>query len=114
MALATVFDLVRDVNTAMDRGTFLQQDAPRLLATMEKFDEILSLLPDDDNDKLSKLGFGEKDARMPAEQIEALSRRTQRREAPPRLQTFGRNPQAPGRFWYHPRRYEGRHRPLEI
>jgi cysteinyl-tRNA synthetase len=72
IALATVFDLVRDVNTAMDRGTFLQQDAPRLLATMEKFDEILSLLPDDDNDKLAKLGFGAKDARMPAEQIEAL------------------------------------------
>ncbi len=72
VALATVFDLVRDVNTAMDRGTFLQQDAPRLLATMEKFDEILSLLPDDDNDKLAKLGFGAKDARMPAEQIEAL------------------------------------------
>ena len=30
VALAAVFDLVRDVNTAMDRGEFLQQDAPRL------------------------------------------------------------------------------------
>src|SRR3984957_1797012 len=57
VALATVFDLVRDVNTAMDRGTFLQQDAPRLMATMEKFDEVLSLLVDDDNDVLTKLAL---------------------------------------------------------
>ena len=88
VALATVFDLVRDVNTAMDRGTFLQQDAPRLMATMEKFDEILSLLPDDDNDKLAKLGFGEKDARMPAEQIEAL---VEERNAAKRRRDFKRS-----------------------
>src|SRR6202041_2112352 len=40
MALAAIFDLVRDVNTAMDRGTFLQQDAPRAVAAMEKFDSV--------------------------------------------------------------------------
>ncbi len=72
VALATVFDLVRDINTAMDRGTFLQQDAPRLVASMEKFDEILSLLVDDDSDVLNKLGFATTQPGMAAEQVEAL------------------------------------------
>jgi len=71
VALAAVFDLVRHVNTAMDRGTFLQQDAPRILASMEKFDGILALLTDDDDDKLQKLGFGAHRA-LSAEQVEAL------------------------------------------
>src|SRR5579871_6439532 len=71
VALAAVFDLVRDVNTAMDRGTFLQQDAPRILASMEKFDGILALLTDDDDDKLQKLGFGAHRV-LSAEQVEAL------------------------------------------
>src|SRR6202789_229340 len=57
MALAAVFDLVRDINTAMDRGEFLQQDAPRIVAAMEKFDGILAVLHDDDADKLAKVGF---------------------------------------------------------
>jgi cysteinyl-tRNA synthetase len=72
MALAAVFDLVRDINTAMDRGEFLQQDAPRVVATMEKVDAILAVLADDDDEKLAKLGFGQSQERMPAERIEAL------------------------------------------
>ena len=39
-----MFDLVRDINTAMDRGAFLQQDAPRAVAAMEKFDAVLAVL----------------------------------------------------------------------
>ena len=72
MALAAVFDLVRDINTSMDRGTFLQQDAPRTLAAMEKFDAVLALLEDDDDDKLAKLGFTPQKQRMPTAEIEAL------------------------------------------
>jgi len=72
MALAAIFDLVRDVNTAMDRGTFLQQDAPRAVAAMEKFDSVLALLDDDDDAKLAKLGFSPGKARMPAAEVEAL------------------------------------------
>jgi cysteinyl-tRNA synthetase len=73
MALAAVFDLVRDANTAMDRGTFLQQDAPRAVAAMEKFDAILALLHDDDDEGLRKLGFGlEKAPRMSSEEIESI------------------------------------------
>jgi len=72
MALAAVFDLVRDINTAMDRGAFLQQDAMRALAATEKFDAILAVLVDDDDEKLSKLGFSPQKPRMPAEQVDAL------------------------------------------
>jgi cysteinyl-tRNA synthetase len=72
MALAAVFDLVRDINTSMDRGTFLQQDAPRALAAMEQFDAILALLEDDDDDKLAKLGFTPQKPRLPAGEVDAL------------------------------------------
>ncbi len=72
VALASVFDLIRDANTAMDRGQFLQQDAPRLVASMEKFDAILAVLVDDDADKLAKFGFGPAQPRMAAAQIEVL------------------------------------------
>ena len=72
LALAAVFDLVRDVNTAMDRAEFLQQDAPRVIAAMEKFDAILVLLDDDDAEKLRALGFGPAKPRMGAAEIEAL------------------------------------------
>ena len=72
MALAAVFDLVREANTAMDRGAFRQQNAPRAVAAMEKFDGVLALLADDDEEKLRKLGFGAAKARMSSEEIERL------------------------------------------
>jgi cysteinyl-tRNA synthetase len=72
IALAAVFDLVRDINTAMDRGAFLQQDATRAIAAMEQFDSILGLLLDDDELKLQKLGFGAAKPRLAAEQVDAL------------------------------------------
>jgi len=72
MALAAVFDLARDINTAMDREALLQQDALRAVAAMEKFDAVLGVLVDDDDDKLRKLGFGVAQARLAAAQVEAL------------------------------------------
>ncbi|MGB0034868.1 MAG: cysteine--tRNA ligase [Candidatus Acidiferrales bacterium] len=72
VALAAVFDLVRDANTAMDRNEFRQQDAPRLIAAMEKFDRILAVLEDDDAEKLRQLGVGGGQPRVPREKIEAL------------------------------------------
>jgi cysteinyl-tRNA synthetase len=72
IATAAVFELVRDVNTSMDAGTFLQQDSLRVLAAMEKFDAILAVLTDDDAEKLRKLGFGVQEPQITSEQIEAL------------------------------------------
>jgi len=71
-SLAAIFDLVRDVNTAMDRGEFLQQDAPILVAAMEKFDAILAVLADDDDERLRELGFGSGPARLSSEKVEQL------------------------------------------
>jgi cysteinyl-tRNA synthetase len=71
-SLAAIFDLVRDVNTAMDRGEFLQQDAPEVLAIMEKFDAVLAVLVDDDDEKLRELGFGSGPPRWTPEKIEQL------------------------------------------
>ena len=72
VALAATFDLVRDANTAMDQGEFRQQDAPRLVASMEKFDTVLAVLEDDDEERLQKLGLGSAQQRMTPDQIEAL------------------------------------------
>jgi cysteinyl-tRNA synthetase len=72
VALAAAFDLVRDANTAMDHGEFRQQDAPRLIASMEKFDAVLAVLTDDDAEKLQNLGIESGHPRMTPPQIEAL------------------------------------------
>jgi cysteinyl-tRNA synthetase len=71
-ALAAVFDLVRDVNTAIDRGDFRQQDAPAALAALQRFDRVLAVLKDDDDEKLRTLGFGSKESGMSDADIEAL------------------------------------------
>ena len=72
VALAAVFDLVRDVNTAMDRGMFHQQDAMRLLAAMARFDGVLGVLADDDSDTLKKFGAIVVRTDMTPEQVEML------------------------------------------
>jgi cysteinyl-tRNA synthetase len=87
IALAAVFDLVRDANSAMDRSGFKQQDATRAVAAMEKFDAVLAVLADDDVDKLSKMGFARADARMPAEEVEA---RIEQRKAAKSARDFQR------------------------
>jgi cysteinyl-tRNA synthetase len=72
LALAAVFDLVRDANTMMDRGELRAQDAPRLVAAMEKFDRILSVLEDDDAERLAGVGIAVEKPRMGVAEIEAL------------------------------------------
>ena len=72
VALAAVFDLVRDVNTAMDRGMFRQQDAMRVVAAMEKFDGILAVLADDDADTLRRLGVAGTLSGIAPAQVDAL------------------------------------------
>ena len=71
-ALAAVFDLVRDVNTAIDRSDFRQQDAPGVLAALQRFDQVLAVLKDEDEQKLHALGFGSKEEGIKDADIEAL------------------------------------------
>ncbi|MGH9731001.1 MAG: cysteine--tRNA ligase [Candidatus Acidiferrales bacterium] len=78
IALAAIFDLVRDVNTAIDRGEFHQQDAPRVLAAMGKFDAIFSVVEDNDAAKVRTLGFESGAPEMSAAEIDALVAERQR------------------------------------
>jgi len=56
-ALAAIFDMVRDINTAMDRGEFHDGDRPAFLDALESWDRIFAVLEDNDHAKLVKFGF---------------------------------------------------------
>jgi cysteinyl-tRNA synthetase len=87
VALAAVFDLLRDANTAIDRGEMRQVDATRLVASMETFDSVLAVLGDDDAEKLVRLGYGPAQPRMEAPKIEAL---IEERQAAKKRRDFAR------------------------
>jgi cysteinyl-tRNA synthetase len=71
-ALAAIFDLVRDVNTAMDRGEFRSGDVTPVLAVMESCDAIFAVLHDDDAEKLRALGLAHGSAGPSDAEIDAL------------------------------------------
>jgi cysteinyl-tRNA synthetase len=52
--LGAMFDMVREANTAVDRGELRQDDKTPLLAALQQFDEIFSVLNDDDAEKLAR------------------------------------------------------------
>ena len=57
-ALAAVFDLVRETNTAMDKGEFRRGDVPAVQDFLAAFDRIFAVMADDDATKLKALGYG--------------------------------------------------------
>ncbi|MGD0906527.1 MAG: cysteine--tRNA ligase [Candidatus Acidiferrales bacterium] len=71
-ALAAIFDLVRDINTAISRGEFHQGDVAPVLAAMDSFDAIFAVLKDDDAEKLRALGLGQDSAGPSDAEIDAL------------------------------------------
>jgi len=56
-ALAAVFDLVRDGNTAMDQGRFPDGNRREYLEMLGRWDRIFAVLEDNDYEKLKKHGF---------------------------------------------------------
>ena len=54
-AQAAIFDMVRAVNAAIDAGTFRKGDVPPLLAALDQFDEIFSVLKDDDAEAMQRI-----------------------------------------------------------
>jgi cysteinyl-tRNA synthetase len=56
-ALGAIFDMVRDGNTAMDRGEFRDADRGAFIDTLQRWDRIFAVLDDDDHAKLVKFGF---------------------------------------------------------
>ena len=57
-ALAAVFDLVREANTAMDKGEFRQGDVAAVQDFLAAFDRIFAVMADEDSAKLKALGYG--------------------------------------------------------
>jgi cysteinyl-tRNA synthetase len=56
-ALAAVFDLVRDINIAMDKGEFRRGDASAVSEFLAAFDRVFAVMTDDDAEKLKALGY---------------------------------------------------------
>jgi cysteinyl-tRNA synthetase len=71
-ALAAVFDLVREVNTAIDHGEFSGADAPAALGLIERFDAIFAVVTDDDQEKLRRAGFASGAEELGHQEIENL------------------------------------------
>jgi cysteinyl-tRNA synthetase len=70
-ALAAVFDLVREANTAMDRGEFRAGDVGPVRHALDVFDAIFVVLIDDDAEKLRSVGI-ETDEALKDGEIEQL------------------------------------------
>jgi cysteinyl-tRNA synthetase len=65
-ALAAIFDLVRDANTAMDHGEFRGVDRPVFLDLLERWDRIFAMLEDTDHAKLRQFGLADTRDASPA------------------------------------------------
>jgi len=74
-AQAAIFDMIRAVNTAIDSGELKNGDVPALLAPLEQFDQIFSVLQDDDASQMqgiyewAKLEGREKDISPELEEV---------------------------------------------
>jgi len=95
-ALAAIFDLVRDANTAMDRGEFRAGDRPVFLDVLERWDRVFAVLEDTDHAKLRQFGFA-KEARafanLPADLMlddREIEKRLAERDAARRRGEFAR------------------------
>jgi cysteinyl-tRNA synthetase len=72
VAMAAMFELVREANTAADAGKLLNGDVPALHGALEQFDEIFAVLDDTDAEKTRfALEWGKKMGRLtPAQEAQ--------------------------------------------
>lgn len=54
-AQAAIFDMVRAANAAIDAAEIKKEDVPPLLAALDQFDDIFSVLKDDDAEKMQQV-----------------------------------------------------------
>jgi len=67
-ALAAIFEMVREGNTAMDQGEFLDGNRAAFLDTLARWDRIFAVLEDHDQAKLHQFGLGRSEQELaPAE-----------------------------------------------
>jgi len=98
-ALAAIFDLVRDANTAMDHGEFRGVDRPVFLDLLERWDRIFAVLEDTDHAKLRQFGLADtRDASPAADALlvegpsdEEIAQRVAERDAARRRGDFARS-----------------------
>ena len=69
-ALAAIFDMVREENTAMDQGKFFDGNRAAVLDTLERVDRIFAVLEDNDFERLQRFGL------LPAEEAFVSSNQT--------------------------------------
>jgi cysteinyl-tRNA synthetase len=72
MALAAVYDLVRDANIAMDKGEFRQGDVAAARELLTAFDRVFAVIADTDAEKLQALGYGDASGAMSDADVEKI------------------------------------------
>jgi len=72
IALAAVYDLVREANTAMDKGEFRQGDASAAQDLLAAFDHVFAVIADSDAEKLQALGYGDASGALTDTEVEKL------------------------------------------
>jgi cysteinyl-tRNA synthetase len=71
-ALAAMFDFVREVNIAMDKGEFRQGDVEAAKQFLASFDRVFAVIEDDDAEKLKALGIGNDDVGISDSEVDKL------------------------------------------
>jgi cysteinyl-tRNA synthetase len=72
IALAAIFDFVRESNIAMDKGEFKQGEAAAALELLGNFERVFAIIQDDDAAKLKALGFGAAEGEIGDAEVEKL------------------------------------------
>jgi cysteinyl-tRNA synthetase len=72
MALAAVYDLIREANIAMDKGEFRQGDVAAAQEFLAKFDRVFAVIADNDAEKLQALGYADAGGALSDAEVEKL------------------------------------------
>jgi cysteinyl-tRNA synthetase len=80
MALAAVYDFVRETNIAMDKGEFRQGDVAAAQQFLATFDKVFAVVADNDAEKLQALGYGDSGALSDADVKKLVAERQDARK----------------------------------
>src|SRR5271155_4053600 len=72
MALAAIYDLVREANIAMDKSEFRQGDVAAVQKLLAAFDRVFAVIADNDAEKLQLLGYGGSDGGLSDTEVEKM------------------------------------------
>jgi cysteinyl-tRNA synthetase len=71
-ALGATFDLVREINIAMDKGEFRRANVKAAQEYLQNFDQVFAVVADTDAEKLRALGYGGVETGLSDAEIEKL------------------------------------------